>query len=123
MLLKQGEAFTESTDIYALLREGKVSVDPETRAQAQKDISEEGYWGVKQTSDRLVSFAMALTGSDPSKADSMIAAVKKGFEAAMKAWGGELPRICNDTMDEAIRKLEEWRDNGCQDAAGVSVTQ
>lgn len=116
MLLKQGESFTDSTDIYALLREGKVQVDPETRAQAQKDIAEDGYWGVKQTSDRLVSFAMALTGSDPSKADEMIDAVKKGFEAATKAWGGELPGICNDTMKETIRKLEEWRDNGRQEA-------
>ena len=115
MLLKQGETFTESTDIYTLLREGKLQVDPETRAQAQKDIAEDGYWGVKQTSDRLVSFAVALTGGDPSKADSMIEAVKKGFEEATKSWGGELPGICNDTMKEAIRKLEEWRDCGLKE--------
>ncbi len=111
MLLKQGETFTESTDIYALLREGKVKADPETRAQAQKDIAEDGYWGVKQTSDRLVSFAKALSGSDPAKADALIDAVKKGFEEATKAWGGNLPEICGNTMDETIRKLEEWRDS------------
>ncbi len=111
MLLKQGETFSDSTDIYALLREGKIQADPETRAQAQKDIAEDGYWGVKQTSDRLLSFAKALAGGDPSKADSMIEAVKKGFEEATKTWGGELPGICNDTMKESIRKLEEWRDS------------
>lgn len=115
MLLKQGVAFTDSTDIYALLREGKVQVDPETRAQAQKDIAEDGYWGVKQTSDRLVSFAMALTGGDPSKADTMIEAVKKGFEEATKTWGGNLPGICGDTIKETIRKLEEWRDSGSRE--------
>ncbi len=124
MLLKQGETFHDSTDIYALLREGKVKVDPETRAQAQKDIAEDGYWGVKQTSDRLVSFAMALTGGDPSKADTMIEAVKKGFDEATKAWGGGLPGICNDTMKEAVRKLEEWRDSGCKEkTVGVTVTK
>lgn len=110
MLLKQGETFNESTDIYALLREGKVEVDPETRAQAQKDIAEDGYWGVEQTSERLVSFAKALTGGDPSLADKMIEAVKKGFEDATKAWGGELPDITKRTIDAAISKLEAWRD-------------
>jgi ABC-type transporter Mla subunit MlaD len=111
MLLKQGQTFNDSTDIYALLREGKVQVDPETQAQAQKDISEDGYWGVSQTADRLVSFAKALTGGDPSKANDMIDAVKRGFEQAKKAWGGDLPDICKKTLDAAINKLEQWRDS------------
>lgn len=117
MLLQQGHTFDATTDIYALLREGKVQVDPETRAQAQKDIAEDGYWGVKQTSDRLVSFAKALTGGDPSKADEMISAVKQGYEQAKKAWGGELPDICKETFDTAIRKLEAWRASASDDEA------
>jgi hypothetical protein len=111
MLLKQGQTFTETTDIYALLREGKLEVDSKISIQAQNDISEEGYWGVNQTSDRLVSFAKALTGGDPSKAEEMIAAVKQGFEEATKAWGGELPEICKNTLNASIRKLEAWRDS------------
>lgn len=110
MLLKQGQTFTESTDIYELLREGKIEVDPETQAQAQKDVAEDGYWGVEQTSERLVSFAKALTGGDSSKADEMIEAVKKGFEEATKAWGDDLPEISQKTLDAAIKKLEAWRD-------------
>ncbi|MFT4144947.1 MAG: hypothetical protein QM644_10880 [Mobilitalea sp.] len=110
MLMKQGQTFDESTDIYSLLREGKVEVDPETRAQAQKDIAEDGYWGVEQTSDRLVSFAKALSGGDPSKADEMIKAVQKGFEEATKAWGGELPDISKRTLEATIKKMETWRD-------------
>ena len=110
LLNKQGETFEEATDIYSLLREGKLEVDPETRAQAQKDIAEDGYWGVEQTSERMLSFAKALTGGDPSKVDEMIEAVKKGFEQATKAWGGELPDLCKQTLDVAIKKLESWRD-------------
>ena len=41
----------------------------------------------------------------------MIEAVKKGFEKATKAWGGELPQICKDTIDRTISKLESWRDS------------
>lgn len=110
MLLKQGQTFNEATDIYALLREGKLEVDPVTREQAQKDIADDGYWGVEQTSDRLVSFAKALTGGDSSKAEEMIEAVKKGFEEATKAWGGDLPEISKRTLDAAIKKIEAWRD-------------
>ncbi len=110
LLLQQGETVTEATDLYQLLREGKVQVDDETRLQAQKDIAEDGYWGAEQTSNRMVEFAKALSGSDPSKADELIGAVKKGFEEAAKAWGGELPDLCKKTIDSTISKLEAWRD-------------
>lgn len=111
MLLKQGRTFNHVTDIYGYLREGKIEVDEETRLQAARDIAEDGYWGVEQTSERLFSFAKALTGGDPSKADEMMAAVKKGFELAEKAWGGALPQISRDTLDRTISKMEEWRDS------------
>lgn len=108
LMLKQGQTFDDA-NMYDLLREGKVPVDPETAAQAKADIAEDGFWGINQTSDRLVSFAKALTGSVPDKADEMIDAIKKGFEEATKAWGGELPDICKQTIDSAIKKLDEWK--------------
>jgi hypothetical protein len=111
MLLRQGETLENASDIYGLLREGKIEVDEETRLQAQKDIAEDGYWGVEQTSERLLSFAKALSGGDPSKADVLIKAVKKGFEQAEKAWGGDLPQISKDTLDRTISKMESWRDS------------
>ncbi len=110
LLVAQGETYTNSTDIYSLLREGKVQVDDETRLQAQKDVAEDGYWGVEQTSDRMVEFAKALSGGDTSRANELIDAVKKGFDEATKAWGGDLPEISKRTMDTAISKLEAWRD-------------
>lgn len=111
MLLKQGETLTDATDIYALLREGKVEVDPKTSAKAKEDIAEDGYWGVNKTSDRLVSFAIALSGGDPSKADEMIAAVQKGFKEATKAWGDELPQISKDTLEATNKKLVAWKNS------------
>jgi hypothetical protein len=115
LLLKQGQKVDESTDIYKLLREGKVEVDPETAAKATADIAEDGYWGVEQTSDRLVSFAKALAGGDPSKADLMIDAVKKGFEEATKAWGDTLPDICQRTLDSTLEKLTTWKNSTSSD--------
>jgi hypothetical protein len=110
LLTKQGQTVDDATDIYALLREGKVQVDSQTKDQAQKDIAEDGYWGVEQTSERILSFAKALSGGDPSKADELIDAVKKGLKEATKTWGGDLPDLCSKTIDTAIGKLEAWRD-------------
>lgn len=107
-LAKQGQTFFQTNDMYALLREGKVNVDPATAAKAQEDIGEDGYWGVKQTSERLFSFAQALTGGDPAKAEAMKDAVIKGFESAKKAWGGELPEICQKTYDATMQKFDDW---------------
>ena len=110
MFNKQGITYNNSQEMFSILRNGNFTADPDTIAQAKEDISEDGYWGVKQTSDRLVSFAQALSGNDPEQADKMIAAVKKGFEQATKTWGGKLPDICQNTLDTTIEKLEKWRD-------------
>lgn len=108
LLLKQGYKFNDVTDIYQLLREGKVQVDPETAAKAQEEISEDGYWGVKQTSERIFSFAIALTGGDPSKAQAMKDAVIEGYEQAKKIWGGDLPEISQKTYEETLKQFDEW---------------
>lgn len=107
LINKQSNAFANATDMWSILRSGEFEVDPETKAQAQADIAEDGYWGVNQTSDRIVDFAMALTGGDPSKVDSMIEAFKKGYKQAEETWGGELPEISKKTYDEVLRKFDE----------------
>lgn len=106
LLGKQADKYTSLADMFK-----NITVDPATAAQAQKDIGEDGYWGVNQTSDRLVEMAQALSGGDATKADQMINAIKKGYEQAAKAWGGELPDICQKTVDASIEKLNKWRDS------------
>ncbi|MCI8963141.1 MAG: hypothetical protein HFG37_05440 [Eubacterium sp.] len=110
LLSKQANKYTRLSQLFEDVKNGKISVDPSTVAQAQKDIADDGYWGIEQTSDRLVSMAQALSGGDASKADKMIAAIKKGFDQAAKAWGGKLPDICQKTIDAATKKMEDWRD-------------
>ena len=62
---KQANTYGNANDIWSFLRSGNFTVDPATKAQAQADIAEDGYWGVNQTSDRIIQFANALTGGDP----------------------------------------------------------
>lgn len=105
LLGKQANKYTKLADLFK-----NINADPATIAQAQKDIGEDGYWGIEQTSDRLVSMAQALSGGDASKADELIAAMKKGFDQATAAWGDKLPDICQNTIDAAVKKMESWRD-------------
>ena len=82
-------------------------MDAATKAQAEKDISEDGYWGVKQTSERILDFATALTGGDPSQIEKMRAAFKKGYEQAEKTWGGKLPDISKQTYDAVMAGFDK----------------
>ena len=77
-------------------------------AQAKEDISEDGYFGIKQTSQRLFDFASALAGDDVDKMKEMQAAMEKGFKQATKAWGAELPGICKDTLDAANKLFDDY---------------
>ena len=109
LMSKQGKTYGQGNDMWSFLAGGDYKVDPATRAQAQADIAEDGYWGVEQTSDRILDFAKALTGGDPSKADEMLAAFKKGYEQAAKKWGGNLPDISQRTYDAVISKFDAWK--------------
>ena len=103
-------AYSKATgdDIWGILSSGKFTVDSATKAQAQEDISEDGYWGVKQTSQRLFDFASALAGDDVDKMKSMQEAMEKGYEQATKTWGKELPEISQRTMEAANKLFEDY---------------
>ncbi len=107
LMTKQGQTYNTANGIWSFLASGDFTVDAATKAQAEKDISEDGYWGVKQTSDRIIDFATALTGGDPDKIEEMREAFKKGYKQAEKTWGGELPEISKQTYDAVMEKFDK----------------
>ncbi len=111
MLGKQAKAYgiAKGGDaMWKFIASGNYTVDAATKAQAQKDISEDGYWGVKQTSQRLFDFASALAGDDVEKMKEMQAAMHKGFKLATKSWGRKLPDISNATLDAANKLFDDY---------------
>lgn len=109
MISKQGTVYSQADDsFWKFIASGNYTVDAETKAQAQKDIAEDGYWGVKQTSQRLFDFASALAGDDVDKMKEMQAAVEKGYKLAEKAWGGELPGISQDTLKATNKLFDDY---------------
>ena len=109
-------------NLSATFEEAAKNADPDTIKAAQESISEDGYWGVNKTSDRLVSMAIALSGGDTSKADEMMAAIQKGYDRATSAWGKELPDICKDTLEATKQKMDDWK-NGKTTAKDYSDLQ
>ncbi|MBO5387391.1 MAG: hypothetical protein J6A59_04540, partial [Lachnospiraceae bacterium] len=109
-LSKQGETYKFATlsDLMKGVVSGEVEVDPAVVEQAKKDVAEDGYWGVEQTAERIVSFAKALTGGDASKLEEMRKAIDKGFGDAEELWGDELPEISAKTRDRINEMLDEW---------------
>ena len=108
MMSQQANAYGQANDIWKFLASGKAKVDPATRAQAQADIAEDGYYGVKQTASRLFDFASALAGDDVEKMKEMQAAIEKGFKKAEKTWGGKLPGISYDTKGAVNKMFDDY---------------
>lgn len=117
MMAGQANTYGKANDIWSFLREGNFTVDAATKKQAQADIAEDGYWGVNQTSDRIIDFAKALTGGDPSKIEDMRAAFEKGFKMAGKTWGGNLPDISQRTYDAVMEKFDQMAEEAKKTSA------
>ena len=107
-IMGQGNALAASDDFWKFLASGNFTVTAEAKAHAQEAISEDGYWGVNKTSDRIIEMAKALTGGDPDKIEEMRAAFEKGFKEATKTWGQSLPDISSKTYDAVMDKFDKW---------------
>ncbi len=111
MMTKQGQAYTNADSMWKFLASGNYTVDAQTAADAKDAISENGYWGVNQTSDRIFDFAVSLSGGDSEKMDKMLNAFKKGVEQATKSWGKDLPDISSQTYDAVLQKFDDYKNS------------
>lgn len=102
-------------DLWKFLAKGDFTIDTNNKEevaakikQAQEDVSEDGYYGVKNTAQRLFDFASAYAGDDVERMKKMQAAVEKGFKQAQDAWGGELPGISKDTLNAVNQMFDDY---------------
>ena len=121
--VKTGEAQGLSYDQIMTKYDGKLKefyqnlkVDDATRLKAQQDISADGFWGVKQTSERTIEFAKAISGGDPAKIELLRQSIVDGYAAAEKSWGGELPEISKQTQEATLKGLDDWAKEASQTA-------
>lgn len=70
-------------------------------------ISENGFFGIANTVDRIASFVLNGAGDDIEKLKAGREGVAKGFEDAKKIWGGELPEISQKTIKKTLETLDK----------------
>ncbi|WP_103640453.1 hydrogenase-4 component G [Campylobacter concisus] len=75
--------------------------------EANDLISENGFFGIANTADRIASFVLNGAGDDVEKLKAGREGVANGFEDAKKIWGGELPEISQKTIEKTLESLDK----------------
>ena len=83
------------------------SLNELTSDEANDLISENGFFGIANTAERIASFVLNGVGDDVEKLKAGIEGVAKGFEDAKKIWGGELPEISQKTIEKTLETLDK----------------
>jgi len=95
-----------SISITIEMEEGESLED--VKSQLDSMLSEDGFWGVEKTSQRMFDFAAAIAGDDPDQLEQARDAVTKGFKQAEAMFGGKLPDISYDTYDATMEKFDSY---------------
>ncbi|WP_277640927.1 hydrogenase-4 component G [Wolinella succinogenes] len=78
-----------------------------SQEEAKELISEEGYFGIKQTSERLAEFVIQGSGGDLDLLQKGREGIVRGYEQAEKLWGDKLPDISQQTLAKALEKIDK----------------
>ncbi|NOR58153.1 MAG: hypothetical protein GQ474_06495 [Sulfurimonas sp.] len=78
-----------------------------SQEEAAELISEDGIFGVKQTSERIANFVINGAGGDEDRLRAGREGMLQGFKDAEAMWGGELPDISQKTMAKAIEMVDK----------------
>ena len=98
MYKRQVETGTENT----------TDISTMTLKEAKELSAEDGYWGLEQTSERIVNLALGFAGYDTGKLGTVREGIFKGFEMAKTAFGRDLPEISQKTIEMSLKKLGDW---------------
>ena len=78
-----------------------------TQTEAAELISEDGIFGITQTSERIANFVINGAGGDEDRLRAGREGMLQGFKEAEAMWGGELPEISQKTMQAALEMVDK----------------
>jgi hypothetical protein len=99
-----GEETQSGLSLANIGYEGKpiTELNPE---EASELISENGFFGISQTSTRVSDFVLGFAGDNIEALEQAIEGIKKGFSQAEEMWGGTLPDISYQTQSKTLERL------------------
>ncbi|MBL0708046.1 MAG: hypothetical protein JJW00_03270 [Sulfurimonas sp.] len=75
--------------------------------EASELVSEDGLFGIKQTSQRIADFVINGAGGDEDRFRAGREGMLLGFKQAEEMWGGKLPEISQKTMQATIEMVDK----------------
>jgi hypothetical protein len=77
-----------------------------SQEEATELISEDGIFGINQTSERIANFVINGAAGDEDKMRAGREGMLQGFKMAEEMWGGELPEISQKTIQKATEMVD-----------------
>jgi len=75
--------------------------------EANDLISDDGYFGIDKTSQRIIDFVIKGAGNDIDRLRAGREGILRGFTEAEKVWGGKLPDISYGTLEKSLEAIDE----------------
>jgi len=85
----------------------QIEVDETARKEAAELIADDGPLGAEAVSDRIVDFALAISGGDKTRVEKLKEAVDIAFKEVEQKLG-TLPEVSQKTYDLIMEKLDRW---------------
>lgn len=77
-----------------------------SKDEASELVSEDGFFGINKTSQRIADFVINGAGGDEDLLRAGREGVLQGFNQAQELWGGELPDISQKTMAKTVELID-----------------
>ncbi len=101
------DQFFSSADIdFTQFTHDGTSITDLTQDEASELVSDDGFFGITQTAERIFEFVAGMAGEDPERFQTARDGVLKGFKDAERHFGGSLPDISHDTISKALELID-----------------
>jgi hypothetical protein len=101
-----GREIDQGFSLKSIGYEGK-PITELTPDEAKNLVSNDGFFGIEQTSSRVSSFVFSLAGDDVESLKEARKGIVQGFKEAEQMWGGKLPDISYETQDKTLSIIDE----------------
>lgn len=119
-----GKTTESGMSLESIGYEGK-ALNELSQGEAKALVSEGGFFGIEETSARVTSFVINMTGDNIEALQESRKGLVDGFEQAQKLFGGELPDISIKTQEKSLEvidaKIAELLKTDAQKAAEKEV--
>lgn len=101
-----GKETSSSFSLKDLGYEGK-PITQLSQNEASELLGDDGFFGIEQTSQRVSDFVLNFSGDDIALLKEGREGVERGFNEALKLFGGQLPDISYETHERTLQLIDE----------------